>query len=557
MTSEIKVDTISEQTSANGVTIDGLTIKDGNIQGSPALVGTTPSFTIGDGGAEDTKIVFDGNALDYYIGLDDSADNLIIGSGSTVGSNSLITIDSDGDLTLDVAGDIILDADGGDIRFKDAGTEIAVFENSSSDLQIKASVQDKDIIFRGNDGGSGINALTLDMSDAGTALFNHNIKLNTDDGFLSSGASDDFLFVHDGTDSKIFNSTGDLIIDNSASDKDLIFKGSDGGSAITALTLDMSLAGSATFNHDIQMPDNGLLRMGAGGDLILTSDGTNGTIFANEGDLTLDTAGDIILDAADNQIFFKDAGTTVGTLSMTGADLKFISNVSDKDIIFAGTDGGSEITALTLDMSAAGKATFNAGLSITSNDITAPAATIYHDSSNRLRTVMGTAGMLFMEDGNSTAHMKIDENGAVTKPLQPCAAIELSGVVSNLTVGGASNHTIVFNSELIDQGADFNTSTGIFTCPVAGKYQVNLVLRLENIDTAANTYDFIVNTTQRNYQIRFDPDRFDSDGTFFASGSYIIFAAANDTIRVQYYQDAGTSQTDIATSSFFSTHLIA
>jgi len=29
MASEIKVDTISEKTSANGVTIDGLTIKDG------------------------------------------------------------------------------------------------------------------------------------------------------------------------------------------------------------------------------------------------------------------------------------------------------------------------------------------------------------------------------------------------------------------------------------------------------------------------------------------------------------------------------------------------
>ena len=109
MTSEIKVDTISEQTSANGVTIDGLTIKDGNIIGDVALAGTTPSFTIGDGGAEDTKIVFDGNALDYYIGLDDSADNLIIGSGSTVGSNSLITIDSDGDFTLDVTGGIVLD----------------------------------------------------------------------------------------------------------------------------------------------------------------------------------------------------------------------------------------------------------------------------------------------------------------------------------------------------------------------------------------------------------------------------------------------------------------
>ena len=50
-------------------------------------------FTIGDGTAEDTKIVFDGNAQDYYIGLDDSADKLIIGSGSTVGTNPAITID--------------------------------------------------------------------------------------------------------------------------------------------------------------------------------------------------------------------------------------------------------------------------------------------------------------------------------------------------------------------------------------------------------------------------------------------------------------------------------
>ena len=85
------------------------------------------------------------------------------------------TISDAADLTLDVGGDIILDADGGDIRFKDAGTEIGALENSSSDLQIKASVQDKDIIFRGNDGGSGINALTLDMSEAGAATFNNKV----------------------------------------------------------------------------------------------------------------------------------------------------------------------------------------------------------------------------------------------------------------------------------------------------------------------------------------------------------------------------------------------
>ena len=100
MTSEIKVDTISEQTSANGVTIDGLTIKDGNIIGDVALAGTTPTFTIGDGGAEDAALIFDGNALDFYIALDDSADDLVIGTGSTIGSNVKMVIENGGNVGI-------------------------------------------------------------------------------------------------------------------------------------------------------------------------------------------------------------------------------------------------------------------------------------------------------------------------------------------------------------------------------------------------------------------------------------------------------------------------
>ena len=91
MTSTIKVDTISENTSANGVTIDGLTIKDGNIIGDVALAGTTPTFTIGDAGAEDAALIFDGNAQDFYIALDDSADDLIIGLGAAVGTTPMLS----------------------------------------------------------------------------------------------------------------------------------------------------------------------------------------------------------------------------------------------------------------------------------------------------------------------------------------------------------------------------------------------------------------------------------------------------------------------------------
>jgi len=100
MASEIKVDTISEKTSAGGVTIDGLLIKDGNISGDVALAGTTPTFTIGDAGAEDAALVFDGNAQDFYIALDDSADDLVIGLGSTVGTTPAISINSDRDVTI-------------------------------------------------------------------------------------------------------------------------------------------------------------------------------------------------------------------------------------------------------------------------------------------------------------------------------------------------------------------------------------------------------------------------------------------------------------------------
>jgi hypothetical protein len=93
MASEIKVDTVSEKTSGSGVTIDGLLIKDGGISGDVSLIGTTPTFTIGDAGAEDAALVFDGNAQDFYIALDDSADDLVIGKGSAVGTTPAVSID--------------------------------------------------------------------------------------------------------------------------------------------------------------------------------------------------------------------------------------------------------------------------------------------------------------------------------------------------------------------------------------------------------------------------------------------------------------------------------
>jgi len=64
------------------------------------ISGTTPSLTIGDAGAEDTALIFDGNAQDYYMGLDDTDDKLKIGAGSSVGTTAAMEIDA----SLNVAG---------------------------------------------------------------------------------------------------------------------------------------------------------------------------------------------------------------------------------------------------------------------------------------------------------------------------------------------------------------------------------------------------------------------------------------------------------------------
>ena len=93
----------------------------------------------------------------------------------------------------------------------------------------------------------------------------------------------------------------------------------------------------------------------------------DGHTISDAGTLSLDIGGDINLDAGGGEIFFFDDGTQTGYLSMASSNLTLKSVVSDKDILFKGNDGGSDIIALTLDMSAAGAATFNSEVNVGSN----------------------------------------------------------------------------------------------------------------------------------------------------------------------------------------------
>jgi hypothetical protein len=174
------------------------------------------------------------------------------------------------------------------------------------------------------------NGKNINFGDAATA--------GTDDT-LEFGASDDMQLYHDATNSYITNKTGALKIATETS-----------GIAVTIghTTSEITIADNATINGTASVV----------GDLTLSAN------IVAAAAITLDCGGDITLDADGGDIVFSDGGTTIATLSNTSSDFVITTGVQDKDFIIKGDDGGGAITALTIDMSAAGAATFN-------NDITA------------------------------------------------------------------------------------------------------------------------------------------------------------------------------------------
>ena len=87
-------------------------------------------------------------------------------------------------------------------------------------------------------------------------------------------------------------------------------------------------------------------------------------------------------------------------LFLDSDNLTIKSLVSDKDVIFQGNDDGSSITALTLDMSAAGEAQFNAG--ITSPGTVTSSGTLAVTGNLTLDGASGTSGQVLTSAGSGS-----------------------------------------------------------------------------------------------------------------------------------------------------------
>ena len=97
---------------------------------------------------------------------------------------------------------------------------------------------------------------------------------------------------------------------------------------------------------------------------------------------------------------------------------------------------------------------------------------------------MNTSSTLSAVSGN----FSIDSSGRVTTPYQPMVyASKTTGNWANYYNGGAGT-TFVFDTAPVNVGSSYNTSTGIFTCPVAGYYRVISSILMGNASGTSGFY---------------------------------------------------------------------
>ena len=156
--------------------------------------------------------------------------------------------------------------------------------------------------------------------------------------------------------------------------------------------------------------------------------------------------------------------------------------------------------------------------------------------------------MAFRTEG--AERMRIDGNGHITMPSQPAFQAVPASNQDNVSSGAQ----VVFGTERFDVNGDFASNT--FTAPVTGKYQLNLQLRVAQVDQVVYTA-LQIESSNKTYQSIIDTGALDEDADFWMFNIHVIADMdANDTADVHFYQNGGTAQADINTESSFSGALI-
>ena len=242
-------------------------------------------------------------------------------SGANAG---LINMDGNDFVLSNPLGDILLGDGASDVYIGDGTNNVDIlFEQSGS---IKADDSSSSVVLT-----LGSNNTTLAFG--GNAGFGDDIK-------ATFGNSDDLQIYHDGTNSVINNTTGDLQIYNNANDKDIVFLSDDGSGGTTEYFRVDGDSATNIFSKDVLLTDNISLKIGSAADLKLYHDGSHSYIKdSGTGNLRVD---------ATNFYVRNSGGTKIAIDALDGAEVALRYNGSRK---LETTNTGVEVTG---EMSASG-----------------------------------------------------------------------------------------------------------------------------------------------------------------------------------------------------------
>ena len=469
--------------------------------GTIQIDGSTPKLTIGNATAEDATILYDGNAKDFYISLDDSADKLVIGEGSTVGTNSILTI-TDDTVTL---------GDGAAVDTK------IVFDGNAQDFYIALDDSADDLLI----------GLGSTVGTTPAIAIDENLKVNIPVTTASTSASTGSLTTGGGAGIGADLYVGDdvyLITDSAVlgfgADKDTTLTHTDG----TGLTLNST--NKLCFNDAsqyIQGASNAILDIAATDEIELTA--TLLDVNAN-----LDVSGTSLLPTL-GVVSAKDLGVGVHIrVSDTGGDAH-----SDADALVIEDNAHMGITLLT---SSSTESTINFGDGDANRQ-----GRIAYDHSNDIFN-------FYTSQSNNA--MKIDANGIIMKPLQSAFFGNITSAVNNET-GDNTRYSYIPN-ELADRNGDFSTST--FTAPVAGLYLATVSHNLAGI-TSMESGTGMIATSNRTHYWNFNPNNLaNAAGSIGFSQSQIVDMDASDTLTFDIRLTGGSIVADIEDTTTMAVFLL-
>lgn len=247
--------------------------------------------------------------------------------------------------------------------------------------------------------------------------------------------------------------------------------------------------------------------------------------------------------------------------------------VTDNDLYWSGTkivSGAADIESVTAGVGLSGGGSSGAiSIALDTSELTALGTTaatsdfaviqdVTDDSTKKVLisnipiTPAGSDTQIQFNDNGSlgaSSAFTIDDIGAVKKPSNPSFLATLGSITSTLSTA-AAQIDVVFGTERFDLNADYNTSTGVFTAPVTGKYLFAVEILFQHFDTGATYYSVNIVTSNRTYFKRIYPNNSWAEPTYWPQQTTVIADMdANDTAKVTVQQNGGTAQTEIYGSS--------